>query len=131
MAASRDGNNAYFDEAKAFDSVWINGLFKQLYDLGVTGRIWKILRKAYIGFKSRVRIHSKVSTWYEMNCGIHQWGFLSSLKYVAFINSLLETLKHSSFCISIKGIKCSPIGNADDMSVACRSKDKVDSHFLS
>ena len=46
VAASRHGNNkcfvAYFDVTKAFDSVWINGLFKQLYDLGITGRIWRI-----------------------------------------------------------------------------------------
>ena len=61
-----------------------------------------------------------------MNCRIHQGGFLSSLKYVAFINSLLEQLKESGLCISIKGIKCSPIGYADDISAACRTKDKVD-----
>ena len=65
VSASKDGKGkccvAYFDVVKAFDSIGISGLFRQLYDLGVTGRIWRILRKAYIGFKSRVRIHFKVS----------------------------------------------------------------------
>ena len=130
VAASRESNDkcfvAYFDVAKAFDSVWINGLFKQLYDLGITGKLWRILRQAYIDFKSRVRIHTKTSEWYTMSCGIHQGGFLSSLKYIAFINSLLEELKNSGLCISIKGIKCSPIGYADDMSAACKSKDRID-----
>ena len=130
VAASMEANGkcfvAYFDVAKAFDSVWINGLFRQLYDLGITGRIWRILRKAYVGFKSRVRIHSKSSDWYDLDCGIHQGGFLSSLKYVAFINSLLEELKNSALCISINGIKCSPIGYADDMAAACSTKNRLD-----
>ena len=42
-AASREVDKqcfvAYFDVARAFDSVWINGLFRQLYDLGITGRL--------------------------------------------------------------------------------------------
>ena len=79
VAASRESNDkyfvAYFDVAKAFDSVWINSLFKQLYYLEITGRLWRILRKPYIGFKSRVRIHGKTSEWYLMNCGIHQGVF--------------------------------------------------------
>ena len=130
VATSMADNNqcfvAYFDVAKAFDSVWINGLFRQLYDLGIKGRMWRILRKAYIGFKSCVRIHSQVSEWYDLDCGIHQGGFLSSLKYIAFINSLLVDLGNANICISINGISCSPIGYADDMSAACRSKDRVD-----
>ena len=129
MATSRDANDkcfvAYFDVAKAFDSVWINGLFKQLYDLGIQGKLWRLLRKVYIGFKSRVRIHTKTSEWYAMDCRIHQGGFLSSLKYIAFINSLLVQLMDSGLCISISGIKCSPIGYADDMSAACISKDRL------
>ena len=130
VAALREANDkyfvAYFDVAKAFDSVWINGLFKQLYDLGITGKLWRLLRKVYIGFKSRVRIHTKTSNWYAMECGIHQGGFLSSLKYIAFINSLLVQLMNSGLCISISGIKCSPIGYADGISAACISKDRID-----
>ena len=130
VAASREANDkcfvAYFDVAKAFDSIWINGLFKQLYDLGITGKLWRVLRKGYIGFESRVRIHTKTSDWYAMDCGIHQCGFLSSLKYIAFINSLLVQLVNSGLCNSITGIKCSPIGYADDMSAACISRDRID-----
>ena len=117
---------AYFDVAKAFDSVWMDGLFKQLYDLGITGRLWRILKKGYIGFKCCVRIHSKLSKPYEMHCGIHQGGFLSSVKYIAFINSLLIELKQSNLCIMVKNMKCSPVGYADDLSAASNSKNKMD-----
>ena len=33
----------YLDVSKAFDSVWIDGLFYQLYVLGIKGRVWRIL----------------------------------------------------------------------------------------
>ena len=33
---------AYFDVAKAFDSIWIDGLFYQLRQMGVRGRIWRL-----------------------------------------------------------------------------------------
>ena len=32
--------HTYFDASKAFDSVWIDGLFHQLHNLG---KVWKLL----------------------------------------------------------------------------------------
>ena len=30
---------SYFDVSKAFDTVWINGLFSKLHDIGLTGKL--------------------------------------------------------------------------------------------
>ena len=130
VAASGEANRtcfvAYFDVVKAFDSIWINGLFYQLYHLGISGRIWRIIKLVYTGFKCKVRIQNEVSNWYTMNCGIHQGGFLSLLKYVAFINSLLMNLKNSNLCVMVDGISCTPVGYANDMAAATLSKLKLD-----
>ena len=85
-----------------------------------------MLKLVYTDFKSKVRIQDRTSNWYTMNCGIHQGGFLSLLKYVAFINSLLENLRNSNLCIQVNDIKCTPLGYADDMSAATNSKLKMD-----
>ena len=85
-----------------------------------------MLKLVYTDFKSKVRIQDRTSNWYTMECGIHQGGFLSLLKYVAFINSLLVNLKNSELCIHVNGIKCTPVGYADDMSAATNSKVKMD-----
>ena len=63
---------AFFDVIKAFDTVWIDGLFKQMYDLGITGRTWRLLYKGYIDFKCCVKVQDTLSQWYEPRCGIHQ-----------------------------------------------------------
>ena len=54
---------AFFDVAKAFDTVWIDGLFKQMYDLGISGKTWRLLYRCYIGFKCCVKIQGTFSEW--------------------------------------------------------------------
>ena len=34
---------AFYDVAEAFDTVWIDGLFMQMYDLGISGKTWRLL----------------------------------------------------------------------------------------
>ena len=116
----------YLDVSKAFDGVWIKGLFVSLWDLGIQGRTWRLLYKSYENFKCRVRIQDSLSEWYPLRCGIHQGGYLSLVKYIAFINSLLVSLENSKLCCSIYGISVSPLGYADDIATASTSKWKTD-----
>ena len=116
----------YLDVRRAFDSVWVDGLFHRLYALGVTGRTWRILYKTYVNFRCRVRVNDDVSEWYPMMCGIHQGGYLSLIKYTAFIDSLIVTLEQSGACASVYGIHVSPLGYADDIASASISERDID-----
>ena len=99
IAAGLDTNKkvfvAYFDVAKVFDSVWIGGLFYQLHKKGVCGKIWRLLYTKYQDFHCRVRVNGEYSAWYPMTCGIHQGGFLSLLKYTAFIDPHMTLLERT------------------------------------
>ena len=117
---------AYFDVSKAFDSVWVDGLFFQLHALGVQDSLWRILYKMYINFSCCVRIGTLSSTWYNMDCGIHQGGFLSLMKYTVFIDSLLRELSTDGTCCSIYRIPTSPVGYADDLAACTLNKHKMD-----
>ena len=33
---------AFYDISKAFDTVWTDGLFSKLYDMGITGKVWRL-----------------------------------------------------------------------------------------
>ena len=101
MEASDKCFVAFFDVAKAFDTVWIDGLFKQLHDLGITGRTWRLLYRGYINFKCCVKLCGDFSKWNKPQCGIHQGGFMSLMKYTVFINSLLVNLKNSGICCKL------------------------------
>ena len=117
---------AYYDVTKAFDTVWIDGLFFQIHKLGITGKVWRILYKTYIDFNCCVKLGSKNSKWYPMLRGIHQGGFLSLTKYIAFINELIIDLKNSGTCSVAHNLKCSPVSYADDLATCAKSKNKLD-----
>ena len=117
---------AYFDVSKAFDTVWINGLFYKLYEMGFRGKTWRLLYRSYINFMCKVRIKDKCSNWFEMGCGIHQGGFLSLYKYIAFINQLIVELQDSGYCYMIRDLHSSSPGYADDIAAVCPTKQKMD-----
>ena len=131
IAREREGGKkvfvAYYDVSKAFDSVWTDGLFFQLHKIGITDSLWRILYKGYVDFKCCVRIGNRVSETYSMDCGIHQGGYLSLVKYTAYINSLITTLEASNLCSQIYQVKTSSVGYADDIAASTTSKHKMDS----
>ena len=113
----------YLDVRKAFDSVWIDGLFHRLYALAITGKTWRTLYKTYIDFQCRARVNDRVSDWYPMSCGIYHGGYLSLLKYITFIDSLINHLESSGACAILSGIHVSP---HCDIASASTSKTKID-----
>ena len=130
LATSMERNNKcfsiYFDVAKAYDTIWINGLFFQLFKLGIVGKTWRMLRKCYDNFMCRVRVMGYFSEWYVLSCGIHQGGYLSLIKYVAFTDSLLREIRESGLCCKIHNTPSVPVSYADDMAAACLSKIGID-----
>ena len=117
---------AFFDVSKAFDSVWVDGLFFQLHNLGIKDSLWRMLYKMYLNFFCCARVGNTSSSWYKMRCGIHQGGFLSLMKYTVFIDSLLRELENSQLCCSIYRIVTSPVGYADDLAASTTNKYRMD-----
>ena len=117
---------SYFDVSKAFDTVWVNGLFYKLYEIGVRGKLWRIMYRTYVDFFCKVRVAGSTSDWFPMLCGIHQGGFLSLTKYITFINDLLDDLEKTKLCCTISYIPSSPAGYADDLAAATTSKHRTD-----
>ena len=130
VATSMEANGkcfvAFFDVAKAFDTVWIDGLFKQIFDKGITGKTWRLLYRGYVDFQCRVRIGGDMSASYPLSCGIHQGGYLSLLKYTVFINTLLTRLRDSNLCAKIYMTPSTPQGYADDLAACSLTKRKLD-----
>ena len=65
ITASMDSNNpcivAFFDVAKAFDSVWTGGLFQQIFDSRTIGKTWRLLYRSYVDFQCCVKLGGRIS----------------------------------------------------------------------
>ena len=42
---------------KAYDTVWRDGLWVKLWDVGVKGRMWRVIKKYHIVRGGRSRLH--------------------------------------------------------------------------
>ena len=67
---------AYFNVSKAYNTVWTDGLFYQLHQMGVNGKMWRIMYRAYIDFRCKVRLGDQFSV------GIHY--YVESIKGVSY-----------------------------------------------
>ena len=124
-----DNNKCYvtfYDVSKAFDGVWIDGLFRQVYDSGITGKTWQLLYRSYIDFKCCVKVQGHLSETYTLHRGTYQGGYMSLIKYTVFINSLLVYLKNSGHCCKLYNTPSTPVGYADDLATGCINNRKLD-----
>ena len=112
--------------SKAFDGVWIDGLFRQMYDSGITDKTWRLLYRSYIDFKCCAKIQGFLSETYALHRGIHQGGFMSLIKYTVFINSLLVRLKASGYYCKLYHTPSTPVGYANDLATACTNNWKIE-----
>ena len=129
VATSLEAGNkcfvAFYDVSKAFDSVWIDGLFRQVFNSGITGKTWRLLYRSYLDFRCCAKIQGQFSEWYVLERGIHQGGYMSLLKYTLFINSLLVQLKLSGLCCKINRTPSTPVGYADDLASGCINANRL------
>lgn len=44
---SSKGYACYLDIATAFDTIWHEGLFVKMHELGIKGKLWRLLKQAY------------------------------------------------------------------------------------
>jgi len=85
---------AFVDYAKAFDTVWRDGLWYKLNKSGVynTSKLYKIIVKMYEGIKSCVFAGNVKSDFFASNAGVRQGENLSPMLFSLYINDLEKYL---------------------------------------
>jgi hypothetical protein len=86
---------AFVDFRKAFDSVYRNGLWEKLYNLGLRGKVWSVLRNMYKVVKSCVRVNNVYSKSFECDVGLRQGEILSPILFSLFIEDLENSLQEN------------------------------------
>ena len=84
---------AFIDYAKAFDTIWRDGLWYKLVKEGIGGKFLNILKSMYEKSKSCVFINGERSQFFSSFAGVRQGEILSPLLFAFYINDLEEFLK--------------------------------------
>ena len=114
------------DASSAFDTVWHDGLFFKLYNAGINGRLWRVLRAAYTNVKSCVLFDGCVSPPFDVLQSVRQGGVLSAWLYVIYMNELplLPESKKLGAFIGNNFYGC-PM-QADDVAMLALTKSDLD-----
>ena len=62
----------FLDVQKVYDMVWCDGLWLKLWDVGVKGRIWRVIKKMYESSRSAVLLEGEQSAAFNVEQGVAQ-----------------------------------------------------------
>ena len=82
----------FLDVQKAYDTVWRDGLWLKLWDMGVKGWMWRVIKKMYEASRSTVLLEGEKSAMFSVEQGVAQGCslYISPILFSVFINDLLK-----------------------------------------
>ena len=78
------------------DSVWF-----KLWELGVRGRMWRVIKNIYDITQSAVLLEGEISEPFNVGQGVAQGCGMSSILFSIFINKLLDEVEKSGIGIIV------------------------------
>lgn len=109
--------SCFLDSTKAFDTVWISGLFYKMFNLGIQGKSWRLLRHWYNKLTSRVLLDGVASDEFPVRQGVRQGGVLSPWLFMIFNDDLPKIVSECNEDFWLSNISCNPIMVADDITL--------------
>ena len=103
------------DLQKAFDTVQYSILLKRLYEAGVHGRAWRLLKSWYNSPKSLVKIRDSFSSIITLERGVLQGSVLSPILFLLVVDPLLHYLQGEGLGPSVGAIYAGTFAHADDI----------------
>ena len=114
----RDGRVSYlslYDLEKAFDSVEHCILLQSLFEAGINGKVWRLIKACYSNLTAVVKSGSTLSAPFAVTRGVQQGSVLSPTFFLIVMDKLLQQLKATSAGLSICGLYLGGAAHADDV----------------
>ncbi|MFN9380495.1 MAG: RNA-directed DNA polymerase [Bacteroidota bacterium] len=106
---------AFIDVKKAYDTVWRQGLWKRLWDEGVRGKMWRVVKSMYSTVQSAVLIGDEKTEWFELYTGVRQGCVMSPILFSLFVNGLAREIKAVGKGVQVGRQKVQLLLYADDI----------------
>ena len=117
---------AFIDLQKAFDRVNRDLLWYKLDKIGISGRMFNIIKRIYQDPKSQVQITHNLSTpWFSTPVGVRQGDSLSPTLFNIYINDLISELNQRNHGIDVNGEKICALLYADDLLIMGQSAEQL------
>ena len=127
--------NIYFcflDQAKAFDCVDHNKLWKILKEMGIPDHLTCLFRNLYAGQEATVRTGHGTTDWFQTRKGVCQACILSPCLFNLYAEYILRNagLDESQARIKIAGRNINNLRYADDTTLMAESEEEVKSLLM-
>ena len=117
----------FIDDAKAFDCVYQNKLWKILKEMGILDHLSCLLRNLYAGQKTTVRTRHRTTDWFQIGKGVHQGCILSSCLFNLYAEYIMQNarLDEAQAGIKIAGRNINNLRYADDTTLMAESEEEL------
>jgi hypothetical protein len=105
----------FIDFRKAFDSVWIQGLFYKMRQIGISDKFYKIVKEMYSKTKLCVNLANSLTEFFQSNVGVRQWDNMNPNLFKIFIHDIQKELDSSYYPVVLNKTPLSCLLYADDM----------------
>ena len=116
---------AFVDLSKAFDTVWRAGFLHKLWNFGVQGKIWRVIKAFYQSTESCVLVGNQKTEWFSGDVGVRQGAVTSPLFFSIFVNDLVNEIRQVGGGIQICEKLISILLFADDIVLLADSKEEL------
>ena len=115
----------FIDARKAYDSVWREGNYLHLHNLGIRGKMWRQLQAMNSKTESKIRLPFGETDWFRVTRGVAQGAVESPFLYSCFINGLAEDLRSKGLGIQAAGVLTPLLMYADDVVLLAATVDEL------
>ena len=83
----------FLDVKKAYDTIWSNGLWYKMWEMGIKEKMWRVVRSLYVNNRTRMFLEGNSFQFFPINLGVAQGCISSPILFLIYINGLLCELK--------------------------------------
>ena len=116
---------AFLDLSKAFDRVWRDGLLANLWNYGIQGKCWRLIKEIYKNVQNKVLFGDFESDWFNQEYGVKQGCILSPTLFSILMNDLVEMLSNSNVGVEISSKLINCLLFADDVVLFANSLEEL------